>query len=124
VEERVGRMRSKSLIVPVLLSCLASLAACGTIGPPQGVQLGMPRNLVLNELGGADEVSDFVMPEDGFFGPQEALSGLIEPGASVEQWVYYQDDEVTYAWFSGPPGSDRGGWTLVAWTTVPLDAVY
>ena len=117
-------MRLRLPVILVLVAASLALAACGTIGPPQGVQLGMPRNLVLNELGGADEVTDFVMPEGGFFGPQEALSGLVEPGTTVEQWVYYLDGEVTYAWFAGPAGSDRGSWTLVASATVPSDAVY
>lgn len=100
------------------------LVGCGALAQPEGVQVSMSQPQVQAELGGPDEASEFTMPEDGFFGPQEILSGLVTAGESVEQWVYFQGDEATYVWFTIESEQEQGAWTVIATTTVPQDAVY
>ena len=100
------------------------LVACGALAQPEGVQVGMSPPQVQAELGGPDEASEFTMPEEGVFGPQEVLSGIVSAGETVQQWVYFHGDEATYVWFSVDPEQGQGAWRVIATTTVPQDAVY
>lgn len=119
--ERVLRDATRVSLVAVIAGLLV---ACGALAPAEGVQVGMSQPQVQAELGGPDEASEFTMPEGGFFGPQEVLSGVVAAGESVEQWVYFQGDEATYVWFTVDPEQGQGAWRVIAITTVPQDAVY
>ena len=108
----------------ILIILLALLAGCGALERPTGVQVGMSPPQVQAELGGPDEASEFTMPEGGLFGPQEALTDIVTPGDTVEQWVYFQGDQATYVWFAVEPEQGQGARRVIATTTVPQDAVY
>lgn len=112
------------LLFTSLLIAAALLTGCSSLGPPEGVQVGMSQLQVQSELGGADEVTQFEMPEQGFFGPQEELIGSVPAGSLVEQWTYQQGEDVTYVWFTRNGGEGGADWTVVATATYPADAVY
>ncbi len=116
----------RRLVLRVLnfLLAIALLAACGGTEPPEELRVGATRSQVVAALGEPDEREDFLMPDGGFFGPQEALTRLVPPGEIVEQWVYQKGDELTYVWFAGRAGAERVSWTVVAFSTAPADAVY
>lgn len=113
-----------ALLFGSLLIAAALLTGCSSLGPPEGVQVGMSRLQVQSEMGGADEVSQFEMPDQGFFGPQEELIGIVSAGSLVEQWTYQQGEDVTYVWFTHNGGEGAADWTVVATATYPADAVY
>jgi hypothetical protein len=103
----------------------AGLAGCQSVDSPAAeVREGSTRDEVRTALGEPAEVNEFVLPSEPFFGPQEGLSGIVPAGSGVEEWVYRQDGEVLYVWFSGQPGEDQAGWTVIMTATYPKDAVF
>ena len=69
-------------------------------------------------------VQEFAMPEVNFFGPQEALFEVVEPGDPILEWIYEQDDELLYIWFSGGGGWPTTSLRVVAFTSAPKGAIY
>ncbi|MBI4537620.1 MAG: hypothetical protein HY712_06655 [candidate division NC10 bacterium] len=92
--------------------------------PRAELAAGLTRQEVRDALGEPDEKLEFVMPDGPFFGPQEALSGLVPSGSLVEEWRYELNADVRYVWFYGDTAAGGGGRRLIATTTVPKDAVY
>lgn len=64
------------------------------------------------------------MPEGPFFGPQEVLLELAEPGRAILEWVYEQGEAVLYIWFSGDPGRPTTSFRVIEFATFPNDAVF
>jgi len=64
------------------------------------------------------------MPYGGFFGPQEALSGLVPAGSFIEEWRYDMKDEATYVWFYADTATGTDVRRVIATAIVPKDAIY
>lgn len=78
----------------------------------------------IEDILGKPERSDVaVLPREPFFGPQESLAGVLEPGASYEEWEYTDDETVYLVWFGGA-AEQREGWTVIAKSSYPKDAVF
>ena len=111
---------SAALFIPMI-----GVAGCANTGSSETeVREGLTREEVLNALGDPAEVQEFRVPDEPFFGPQEILTSLVPAGATVVEWVYRMDGELTYIWFFGEAEQSRDSWTVVATATHPQDAVY
>ena len=102
------------------------IAGCArSQSPPVELEVGFTHQEVRDTLGEPDETQEFVMPDGPFFGPQEALSGLVPAGSLVEEWRYDLDDEkVRCVWFYGDSAAGREAGRMIATSIVPKDAVY
>jgi hypothetical protein len=113
------------LLVSFLKISTLLVAGCLWVRSSQvEITTGLTPGEVRDALGAPIDTREFVMPDGTFFGPQEALSGLVPAGGLVEEWRYESNDEVRYFWFYGDPEAGREGRRLVATATVPKDAVY
>lgn len=111
--------------IHLLASAALLMAGCSRPQtPPVEVEAGLTLEEVRDALGEPDEIQEFVMPDGPFFGPQEALSGLVPAGSLIEEWRYELDDEVRFVWFYEDPASGQEGRRLVATIIVPKDAIY
>ena len=102
-------------------------AAIGCSSVPEAsreVQPGQTREEVTAILGNPDEILEFTLPSEPFFGPQEGLTSLLPPGAQVEEWQYLIDEEVVYVWFAGDEAEPRVQWKVIETAIYPQDAVY
>ena len=59
-----------------------------------------------------------------FWGPQEALSPVLEPGAIYHEWRYEKDGQVYYVWFSGDQSDPKKTWSVIAKSSYPKGAVF
>ena len=107
-----------------MISALLITGCLGTQNPSVELKAGQTPQEVEAALGQPDEVNDFVMPDGPFFGPQEALSGLVSAGSVVEERQYKVNDDVIYVWFYGDSTAEKNSWRLIATATVSKDAVY
>jgi hypothetical protein len=109
----------------IFLLVIFAPSMTGCIGNTQiELKAGFTHQEVEHALGQPDEMGEFTMPDGGFFGPQEALSGLVPAGSQVEEWRYKLGDEVTYVWFYGDSTVTKDIWRVIATATLPADAVY
>ncbi len=117
--------RQHSFLIHLLaISTLLTAGCLRSHNPQVELEAGLTHQEVRGVLGEPDEIKEFVMPEGAFFGPQEALSGLVPAGSLVEEWRYDLNGEVRYVWFYGVTAAERDGRRVIATTTVPKDAVY
>jgi hypothetical protein len=120
------RRLSHSLYAPLILFLLAAaLVSCApSPPPPPQISSGSSKAEVIAAYGEPDEIQDFILPAEPFFGPQEGLADLVPPGTVLEEWVYEIDDQVLYVWFTGEPGEPREDWLVLEKGQYPKDAVY
>lgn len=117
-------MRLRSIVVK-LIGLAFLLVSCQAVpGEASAIEIGSSRAEVRAELGEPQRMQEFILPEAPFFGPQESLTGLVPPGATVEEWVYLQGEEEWYIWFTGPEGQNREAWQVVETGRYPVGAVY
>ena len=116
--------RHPSLIYLLVLSALLMTGCLRAQHSQVELKAGLTHQEVRRVLGQPDEIQEFVMPNGAFFGPQEALSGLVPTGSLVEEWRYKLNDEVIYVWFYGDSSQGKDAWRLIATTIVPKDAIY
>jgi hypothetical protein len=69
-------------------------------------------------------MSEFSLPDEPFFGPQESLTGLIPAGSIVDEWRYLENGQVQYVWFSGDTPENRNEWRVIALASYPEGAVF
>jgi len=120
--------KSRVLATPIVrlpLFLLIVLAACSqqTITSDR-IEVGLSQSDVKSILGEPSKVQEFAMPEGPFFGPQEVLLELAEPGRAILEWVYEQGEAVLYIWFSGDPGRPTTSFRVIEFATFPNDAVF
>lgn len=101
---------------------LLALPACQA-RPQAELRPGLTRAQVERLLGEPDQVVWSALPEQGLFGPQEALYAQLEPGDPYEEWLYDLGEEQQYLWFSGST-DDRSSWTLITAVTAPKGVIY
>jgi len=116
-----GEIRLLLYLIPLILLVPACTSSEDV---PIDVQPGSSKAEVTDVLGEPDEVSEFTLPAEPFFGPQEGLSSAVPAGDVVEQWIYKQGDQVQYVWFWGESTTDQVEWTVVMTATYPADAVF
>lgn len=120
----VGSRRTSLHGLLLLALLLLALAGCRSAEPDfDRVSPGNSRAQVRELAGEPDRIRMDILPEGAFFGPQEALTPLLAPGAPYEEWVYLQEDIEIYVWFSGSP-ADPDGWLVVHTASSPVGAVY
>ena len=121
----LGSISTFFLLSAALFIPMTGVVSCANPGIPEiEVGEGLTRQEVLDVLGDPDEVQEFRVPDQPFFGPQEILTSLVPASSTVEEWVYWLDGELTYVWFSGEEDQGRDRWTVVATATYPEDAVF
>jgi hypothetical protein len=109
-------------IFPLLLLAVV-LASCASPSPEK-IEIGIAQSDVVRLLGQPDRTQEFDYPDEPFFGPQESLTGLVEPGETVIEWIYELGDNNLYIWFTGGPGWPRSSLRVIAFATYPKDAVF
>lgn len=111
------------MVVGLLLIFMLTTVGCvGRLPTEAVVDVGMSQGEVRQLLGEPDLSQNFQMSE-GFFGPQESLTGLVAAGTEVLEWQYLQDQQVHYVWFIRS-GEGQSQWSVVATGSYPADAVY
>lgn len=88
------------------------------------VQPGQTRAEVRATAGDPDEIIEFTIPTEPFFGPQEGLASLLPAGTRVEEWQYQNLGEVIYIWFAGGAADSREDWRVIETAVFPADAVF
>ncbi len=88
------------------------------------IQVGFARDDVRSVMGEPDTIQDFIIPEEPFFGAQESLVNLLEPGAIVEEWLYQGKDEDIFIWFASTGNDPREQWRVIEKGIYPEGAVY
>jgi hypothetical protein len=88
------------------------------------VEPGATRAEVEALLGAPDERQEMLLPEGPFWGPQEALSAILEPGAPFEEWVYHRDEYDYYVWFAAPADEPGEDWQVIQTASYPAGAVF
>ena len=88
------------------------------------VQPGYSRARVLDALGSPLSKAQDRLPKPPFWGPIEALDGVIEPGASFESWLYRHDRQDYVVFFSGRPKVPKDQWSVIGKTKYPTGAVF
>lgn len=88
------------------------------------IEVGQTQAEVVAALGEPDEVSEFTLPDEPFFGPQEGLVSLVPAGTFVLEWRYISGDDVRYVWFASERGVPREEWQVIGTAVHPVDAVY
>jgi hypothetical protein len=108
-----------------LVLALFLSAGCTAAGDPaRQIQTGQTMKQVRAAAGVPDHVSEFILPAEPFFGPQESLAELLPAGTRVEEWQYESRDVLIYVWFVGGEGQPREEWTVVDTAAYPADAVF
>ena len=108
-----------------IMLCSVFLFGCSWVSTPApDISKGSSKDEVVASLGEPDEIQDFILPDQPFFGPQESLANLVPAGSTIEEWVYVIGDEVIYVWFTGEIGDDRETWLVIEIGRYPKDAVY
>lgn len=108
----------------LLLALLLSLSGCRPAAPDiNEVAPGQSRSQVRELAGEPERTRTDELPPGAFFGPQEALSPLLDPGDPYEEWVYVEGDTEFYVWFAGSP-DDPASWRVVQTASSPVGAVY
>ena len=102
---------------------LGMAAGCSGNAPRQ-IEIGQTRDAVIVAVGEPDEITEFIIPEVPFFGPQESLASRLAAGTLVEEWHYVSEEEITYVWVAGDSGQAREDWEVIDTVTAPADAVY
>lgn len=117
---------SHSLYAPLRHFILAvALVSCSpSPSPAPQISPGSSKAEVIAAYGEPDEILDFILPGEPFFGPQESLVDLVPPGTVLEEWVYEIDGEVLYVWLTGGPAEPREGWLVLDTGRYPKDTVY
>lgn len=90
----------------------------------QDIEVGQTRGEVIAAAGEPDQISQFTVPDEPFFGPQEGLAGLLPPCTFVEEWQYVSGEDVTYVWFAGPSAEEQEAWTVIDTAVYPIDAIF
>ena len=105
----------------LLVASLIMVAACAGGGPALAQpRLGMTEAELIGAMGQPQAQQIFSMPAPPFFGPQEALTGVVEPGTKVTEWQYERDEQVLYVWFVATAEGNR----VVGFFKAPAGAVY
>jgi hypothetical protein len=115
------------MIVANLLLILGAIVLAGctkAAEPPGQVEAGLSKAEVIQILGEPNEMSEFSLPDEPFFGPQESLTGLIPAGSIVDEWRYIENGQVQYIWFSGESLENRSEWRVIALASYPEGAVF
>lgn len=116
---QLDSVRTITLIIAVLL------AACSPTPSPQPeIGQGSSKAEVIALFGQPDQIQDFVLPDQPFFGPQESLINLVPAGTVVEEWVYEIGDDLLYVWFTGQDGDSRQDWLVLLTARYPTDTVF
>jgi hypothetical protein len=115
----------KYFVKIIIVFLLIATNGCTTITSTRDqLEIGQSQPDVIAILGQPDRVQEFDFPDGPFFGPQEALISLVDPGTLVLEWVYEQGDDDHYIWFSGGPGWPTSSFRVIAFEVVPADAVF
>lgn len=113
-----GLMMLCGLTLILTEGCSVDRAAVGQL------EVGQTKDEVMAALGEPDGIMEFELPDQPFFGPQEALTSSLDPGTPVEEWHYTSRTEVTYVWFAGRSAEAQDLWTVVGTATYPADVVF
>jgi len=106
------------LLVAVTAGCAAEREAT------RQIQAGQTKEEVTASAGDPDEIKEFILPNEQFFGPQEGLASLLPAGTLVEEWLYHSQGEVTYVWFAGGEREPREKWRVIDTAVYPDGVVY
>ena len=109
--------------VILLIACVV-LAGCSFDRNFLSVSPGMARDRVRAILRDPGAARKLTMPAGPFWGPQEALSGILPAGARFEEWQYSSRGTVFYVWFADTNGLAEDRWTVVGKTSHPEGAVF
>jgi len=112
------------MLAAVLISALIFVGCAPAALPTAEFGEGASKADVIASLGEPDQIQEFVLPDEPFFGPQEGLASLLLAGTIVEEWIFERGDELLYIWFAGEDGAAPEGWRVVAKGSYPRDAVY
>lgn len=125
---KTATARESAFVRRAMLLALAAsvlLAACVREAAVPRVEPGQSRAGVEAILGPPDNVSDFMLPDEPFYGPQEGLASVVDPGTVTEQWRYETSESVVYIWFAGTGAeAPRESWTVVDMATYPAGVVF
>lgn len=121
---KVGTIRVRREFSIIFLALvLIILTACSQTASK--IEIGLSLADVKAILGVPGMVQEFKMPDQPlFFGPQEDLYKLSDPGTLILEWVYERGEEVLYVWFSRDPGRPTMNFRVIEFTTAPKDAIY
>jgi hypothetical protein len=113
------------LLASVLFILVMGVVDCSqTEDQSAKIQKGFTREDVKSKFGNPDEVNEFELPKVPFYGPQEGLVNLLDPGTLVEEWIYLLGEEVLFVWFAGEADQPIGSWSVIETATYPEGAVY
>jgi hypothetical protein len=77
------------------------------------IEIGMGRQDVKNILGEAKSKKLNVLPNQPFWGPQEAIdTSLINNKREYEEWIYGNDKNIYYIWF-GDKQLKKDKWKVI-----------
>jgi hypothetical protein len=109
----------------VLLLFTVFVAGCSpAVAPPAQVRPGSSKENVIALYGKPDRTQEFIISDEPFFGPQEGLIDLVQPGTLIEEWVYEIGEEELYVWFTGADNQSRENWQVLDLGRYPKGAVY
>lgn len=117
-------IRHKNSVIGSFVILFGLVGCSPQANPSDSIEIGLSQPDVKSILGDPDNVQEFEIPEVPFFGPQEALLELVEPGTPILEWAYEQGDEVLYIWFSGGPGWPTTSFRVIEFAEFPKDAVF
>ena len=122
----IQEQKRKLICLQFALFLVAALVSSCSLNPqpPTKIEKGLSRDEVIVALGEPDQIQDFVLPDQPFFGPQEGLINIVPPGTTVEEWVYETSEEVLLVWFAGEPGEKREDWKVIETGRYPAGAVF
>lgn len=103
---------------------LVLLTGCSGFKDVATLETGLTRGEVRGVLGEPNQTQEFTLPEAPSFGPQESLTGLLDPGTAVREWAYIQENHVVYVWFVRESEEAQDVWTVISFAEYPADAVY
>jgi hypothetical protein len=111
----------RTISIAVGVSLFLAIAAGCSNNTSRRIQIGQSRDEV---IGKPNEITEFTIPDEPYFGPQEGLANLLAAGTLVEEWRYVAEEEVTYVWFAGQSSEPREQWTVIDSAAYPVNAVY
>ena len=114
----------KIILIALGVSILIVIAAGCSNDASRQIQIGQTRDEVIAAVGEPDEIMEFTVPNEPYFGPQEGLAGILASGTLVEEWRYVAEEEVTYVWFAAKSSEPHEQWKVIGTATYPANAVY
>ena len=114
------------IIMPVFVVslCLACVSTRTLAQNFSSIQTGMSRQNVKSIMGKPERADVGVVPQPPFFGPQEALLGVLKPGASFEEWQYTDAENIYLIWFGSINDEPQDNWRVVTKFGYPKGAVF